>query len=176
MPNDQNGMQALVELLRDAEAKPRVTPSRVVRSTLYDLDYHVAVISCVFFEATPEVSRNNRTVVAHWLKILQFVAARPMLAPDFVQWAQTRRRFDLETWRKMPRGFIGDTTHDQTIELLIAAQILLRRGEMISSGERFSTLQSLHGQIVLKDLFLVEREILRTLSGIPVNRTLLSGQ
>ena len=97
-------VQQLAELLRETGAKPRVSPDRVVRSTLYDLDYHVALIACVFFIASEHRTDGTRSLVAHWLKILQFIAVRPALLPDFLRWSRARRRPDLDMLQDMPRG------------------------------------------------------------------------
>jgi hypothetical protein len=147
-----------------------------VRSTLYDLEYHISLVSCVFFINSEKRTDNTCSLVAHWLKILQFIAVRPTLLPDFLRWAKERRRPDLDTWQKMPRGYLGDRTHDRTIEFLIACKVLYRTGDELISGDRFSLLQTLYGNIVARDLFASERATLRELAKIPVNKTLLRGE
>ena len=166
----------LAGLLRETGARPRVSSGRVVRSTLYDLDYHLALIACVFFTASERPTDGPRRVVAHWLKILQFIAMRPLLLQDFLQWAQARRRPDLDVWQKMPRGFLGDRTHDRTVELLVARGVLHRTGDSLIGGEDFGLLEDLHRQVVARDLFRPEREALERMSLLRVNKTLLSGQ
>jgi hypothetical protein len=166
----------LAALLEETGAKPRVRPERVVRSTLYDLDYHTALIACAFFETTQRGAGGSRSVMAQWLKILQFVAVRPALLPDFLRWAGARRQPDLESWQKMPRGYIGDSTHDRTIELLIAERILMRKPDSLASGERFSILQTLYENLLAKDLLRSERDTLRALAHTRANLTLLSGK
>jgi hypothetical protein len=174
--NGSDKVRALAALLRDTGAKPRVSPDRVVRSTLYDLDYHIALVACVFFMNGEQRTDNARSMVAHWLKILQFIAVRPALLADFQSWAKSRRDQNLETWQKMPRGYLGDRTHDRTIELLVAGKILYRTTDVLISGERFSLLKALYENIVAKDLFASERETLRELASIRVNKTLLRGE
>lgn len=169
-------VQQLAELLRETGAKPRVSPDRVVRSTLYDLDYHVALIACVFFIASEPRTDGTRSVVAHWLKILQFIAVRPGLLQDFLRWSRARRRPDLDTWQRMPRGYLGDRTHDRTVELLVATKVLHRTADSLIGGEGFARLETLYLDIVAKDLLRSEREALHTMSRLTVNRTLLSGQ
>jgi hypothetical protein len=169
-------VQQLAELLRETGAKPRVSPDRVVRSTLYDLDYHIALIASVFFIASEPRTDGTRSVVAHWLKILQFIAARPALLPDFVRWSRARRRPDLDTWQKMPRGYLGDRTHDRTVELLVATKVLHRTADSLVGGESFSRLETLYLDILAKGLLRSEREALETMSHLSVNKTLLSGQ
>ena len=169
-------VQQLAELLRETGAKPRVSPDRVVRSTLYDLDYHIALIASVFFIASEPRTDGTRSVVAHWMKILQFIAARPVLLPDFVRWSRARRRPDLDTWQKMPRGYLGDRTHDRTVELLVATKVLHRTADSLVGGESFSRLETLYLDILAKGLLRSEREALETMSHLSVNKTLLSGQ
>ena len=96
MPKEYDPVGDLSAVLREAGASARVHPERIVRSTLYDMDYHVALIACVFFVATGDEAGRSRRVVAHWLKILQFIAVRPSLLPDFLIWAGTRRHQDLD--------------------------------------------------------------------------------
>lgn len=171
MPSESDPVQELAAVLREVGASPRVRADRVVRSTLYDLDYRVALIACVFFIARA----NTRRVVAHWLKILQFVAVRPTLLPSFQVWAATRRHQDLDTWQKMPRGYLGDNTHDRTVELLVAAGVLAREGDELLEGGRFAELRELYDDLVARDLLRSERATLLKLSNTRVNKTLLKG-
>lgn len=176
MANGTNKVQALTALLRETGAKPRVSPDRVVRSTLYDLDYHVAIVACVFFTNAEQRTDNTRSIVAHWLKILQFIAVRPSLLHDFQRWAKARRSPNVDTWQKMPRGYLGDRTHDRTVELLVAGEVLYRTADALVSGERFSVLRGMYEGIVARDLFTSERGTLHELAHIAVNRTLLRGE
>ena len=176
MADGTNKVQALVALLQETGAKPRVSPDRIVRSTLYDLDYHVALVACVFSINAEQRTDNTRSIVAHWLKILQFIAVRPSLLRDFQHWATARRNPNIETWQKMPRGYLGDRTHDRTVELLVAGKVLHRTTDALVSGERFSVLQSMYKDIVASDLFTSERKTLLELDYIPVNKTLLRGE
>lgn len=171
MSSELDPVQELAELLREAGVSPRVRPERVVRSTLYDLDYHVALIACVFFITTAAPHR----VVAHWLKILQFIAVRPTLLPSFQIWAAKRRRQDLDTWQKMPRGYVGDRTHDRTVELLVATGVLVREGEELVEGTSFVNLRGIYENLVAKKLLCSERATLLDLSKTRVNKTLLKG-
>lgn len=175
MPSSDK-VQQLAELLREAGAKPRVSPDRVVRSTLYDLDYHVALVACVFFIASEPRTDGTRTLVAHWLKLLQFIAARPSLLPDFLRWSRARRRPDLDTWQRMPRGYLGDRTHDRAVELLVASKVLFRTADSLMGGDDFARLETLYRDILDRGLLRSEREALQTMSRLPANKTLLSGQ
>ncbi len=171
MPNESDPVQELAAMLREVGASPRVRPEHVVRSTLYDLDYHMALIACVFFIT----AAGSRRIVAHWLKILQFIAVRPSLLPSFESWASTRRQQDLDTWQTMPRGYLGDNTHDRTVELLVAGGVLLREGDELVDGGRFAELQRVYSDLLAKNILRSERETLLKLSNIRVNKTLLKG-
>jgi len=171
MPNESTPMRELTAVLREAGASPRVRPERIARSTLYDLDYHVALIACVFFIATASSQR----VVAHWLKILQFIAVRPSLLSDFQILAGTRRHQDLDTWQKMPRGYLGDDTHDHTVELLVAGGVLTREGDELGAGSRFADLRRIFDDLLSRDLLRSERATLVELARVRVNKTLLKG-
>lgn len=175
MSSESDPVRELSAVLREIGASARVRPERIVRSALYDLDYHVALIACVFFIATADEVSRSRRVVAHWLKILQFIAVRPSLLTDFQIWADTRRHQDLDTWQRMPRGYLGDSTHDRTVELLVAAGVLAREGDALVAGSRFADLRRIYDDLVSENLLSSERETLLELSHTRVNKTLLQG-
>jgi hypothetical protein len=174
--SESDPVRELAAVLREIGASPRVRPERIARSTLYDLDYHVALIACVFFIAAGDATVGLRRMVAHWLKILQFIAVRPTLLPDFQIWASTRRHQDLDTWQRMPRGYLGDSTHDRTVELLVAVGVLAREGEELVAGSRFADLRKVYEDLVARDLLRLERETLIKLACTRVNKTLLKGE
>lgn len=176
MHSETDPVRELAALLREVGASARVRPERIARSTLYDLDYHVALISCVFMIVAGHGTASAPRVVAHWLKILQFVAVRPSLLPGFQIWATTRRHQELDTWQKMPRGYLGDSTHDRTVELLIAGGVLVREEDALVAGNRFADLERIYSELVGSDLLRSERETLKVLASVPVNKTLLKGK
>lgn len=169
-------LEELANLLREAGASPRISPERIVRSTLYDLEYHVGVIACAFVSLAEERLDHSKVVVAHWLKLLQFVAVRPALLPAFMRWAKARRRPDLDSWQRMPRGYLGDRTHDRTVEYLVASNVLVRETDKLASGVRFGVLTAMYQQIAQKEMFKSERDTLHQLSALPVNLTLIRGR
>jgi hypothetical protein len=174
MPDSDN-VQALAAVIRESGATPRVTPERVVRSTLYDLDYHVALIACAFSINGEKRTDGTRSVVAHWLKLLQFIAVRPALLPAVQRWAKGRLHPDLDAWQAMPRGYLGDRTHDRTVELLVAEGLLYRMPSELQSGGRFDVLEQLYSDVETRGLLRSERDVLRSMAQIPVNRTMLRG-
>ena len=176
MSNKADGVQALTALLREIGATPRLAPARVVRSTLYDLDYHVALVACAFLINGQLRTDGERSMISHWLKLLQFVAVRPNLLPNFQRWVAERKHPDLNTWQRMPRGFLGDRTHDRTIELLVAEGMLDRTADGLISGERFGLLEGVYEQILEHNLLASERSVLQNMAMVPVNKTMLRGQ
>lgn len=175
MPSDTDPVRELAAVLREAGASARVRPERIAKSTLYDLDYHVALIACVFFITASNEAASTLRVVAHWLKILQFIAVRPSLLPEFQNWAGTRRHQDLDTWQKMPRGYLGDNTHDRTVELLVAGGVLVREGDALVAGSGFAALRRIYDDLVGRSLLRAERATLIELARTRVNKALLKG-
>jgi hypothetical protein len=176
MHSESDPVGELAAVLRETGASARVRPERIARSTLYDLDYHVALIACVFFITAADETATPRQVVAHWLKILQFIAVRPSLLLDFQIWAGTRRHQELDTWQRMPRGYLGDSTHDRTVELLVASGVLLREGDALVPGSRFADLRRIYDDLMARDLLRSERATLFELARARVNKTLLKGR
>lgn len=176
MLSETDPVRELALELKEAGASARVRVDRIARSTLYDMDYHIALIACVFFSAHETGTTSSHCVVAQWMKVLQFIAVRPSLLPDFKIWATSRRHQDLEAWQKMPRGYLGDSTHDRTVELLVAGGVLARQHDALVAGSRFADLRQLYNSLVSRDLLQSERATLLELSHIRVNKTLLKGE
>src|SRR5262249_54554305 len=126
MPDAFDAVGQLEALLAQVGAKAILVRERIAPSTLYDSDYHVVMVACAFVMHAKRTGNGKRRILAPWLKLLQFVAARPRLAPDVLAWARTRRDPTLDTWRMMPRGYIGDRTHDAMLEFLVATSVLDR--------------------------------------------------
>src|SRR5208283_1887223 len=114
-------VRELKALLAQIKATPVAAKREVAASILYDSDYHFALVACAFAMHAKPDSKGRKQILAPWLKLLQFVAARPRLLADVRDWAGGRLSPDLETWSKMPRGFILDRTHDGIIDFLVAA-------------------------------------------------------
>ncbi|HEY6421355.1 MAG TPA: hypothetical protein VIX59_20340 [Candidatus Binataceae bacterium] len=166
----------LAVLLAEVGARPRLEPQRIAPSTLYDTHYHLAVVACAFGDDAKPGQDGRRRILAPWLKLLQFVAARPQLAPDLRAWAGTRRNADLDTWRRMPRGYVGDRTHDGIVEFLVAAGILDRdKPNQLVAGRLVGLLDALYDRIKATNLFTNERRVLEELRVVHASRTMLEG-
>lgn len=165
----------LSALLADLGATPVLVHSRLAPSTLYDVDYHIAMIACAFVEHASSKGHDRRRILAPWLKLLQFVAARPQLATDFRQWAGCRRD-NLEAWSKMPRGYLGDRMHDASVEFLTARAVFVRDGDMLVESERCVELDAMAAGIRDLDMFRAERETMASLKSVRSTRAALGGQ
>ncbi|MBZ0234743.1 MAG: hypothetical protein K8M05_20600 [Deltaproteobacteria bacterium] len=166
----------LDQLLANVGAEPVLVRKRVAASTLYDADYHMAMIACAFALHAPRGASGPRQILRAWLKLLQFVASRPRLAPHLKRWATTRgRQADLETWRRMPRGYVGDQTHDAVVDLLVANHALAKNREHVQAGTAIATLDTVFQEIVEAGLFITERAVIEDLKGVPVSRAMLGG-
>lgn len=160
----------LVQLLSSAKAKATINPARLARSTLYDPEYHTAVIACAM-QAHGDGPQHR--VLAPWLKLLQFLAARPALVDKFIEYAGERRGGNLELWQQMPRGYLGDETHEGVIDLLVANGILRKSGDSIEASSRYSVLEQLAAHIEKENLFARERAIVERLRSVKVTKVLL---
>jgi hypothetical protein len=168
-------VRELADLLARANARPVLVRERIAASTLYDADYHLVVVACAFvIHAKPDATGRTQ-ILAPWLKLLQFVAVRPRLAPDLRFWAATRRNADLETWRKMPRGYVGDRIHDSIIDFLVAGGVLEQDKDRLFGGRRAHVLKRLYERATGEGLFATEREVLDGLLAVRPNRTMLGG-
>jgi hypothetical protein len=172
---EPDAIRQLTVLLAEVGARPTFAPERIAPSTLYDTDYHLAVVACAFFLCAKVDVDGRRQILAPWLKLLQFVAARPRLVSDLRVWVSTRRNPDLDTWRRMPRGYVGDRTHDAIIEFLVASGILEREKDQLMDGPRVAALDRLYEQLRAANLFAAERQVLAELLDIRANKTMLEG-
>src|SRR4051794_16492522 len=93
----------LVQLLSSAKARTRINHARLTRSTLYDSQYHTAIIACAM---RAHGDGPQHRILAPWLKLLQFVAARPTLVEKLIEYVRGRRGGGLELWQQMPRGYL----------------------------------------------------------------------
>ena len=175
MATNADALEELAGLLAQIGATPVVRQERLAMSPLYDADYHRAIVACAFVTHAKREPDGLPRLLAPWLKLLQFVAARPRLVPQLRAWVGTRRNADLETWRNMPRGFLGDSTHDATVDYLVASAVLRREKDNLVAGPRVEVLHVLDARLRNRRLFTLERNVLEGLLDVRPNRTMLSG-
>jgi hypothetical protein len=168
-------VKMLGEILRGIGATVTVDTNRLSRSTLYDFDYHSAVIACVFTEHATVDVEGRKSIIAGWLKLMQFVAVRPRLAEQVVSWSANRLTYQAMLWHRIPRGFIGDETHDATVDFLVAREILDRYQDNVVGGTQVELLADIYARICRDNLFETEREVIVSLKSIRVNKTMLRG-
>ena len=71
------------------------------------------------------------------------------------------------------RGYLGDSTHDRTVELLVAGGVLEREGDVLVSGKRFGDLRRIYDDLVAGNLLSSERATLLQLAHTRANKTKL---
>ncbi len=169
---DDDPVAALGAALALTNATAKLNRERIVRSTLHDANYHVAIIACAM---RIHAESNRKRILSAWLKLLQFVAARPSLLPRLQEYADSRRRHDLHKWALMPRGYMGDQTHDGVVDFLVAAGILQQDGDYLEAGARYAALDAVVAAVEEAQMFSGERAILEALRSIKPNKTMLGG-
>lgn len=169
-------LQELGYLLSEAGARVSISPARVAPSTLYDSQYHIAVVACAL--STHGTKRGNTEAVISpaLLKFLQFVSARPSLFPRILLWLEQRKHKTFESISEMPRGYIGDRTHDRTINYLLACGVLQYEGNDLASGLNYRVLRDLREKIEERDLFSSERRVLYDLRSSRIPLVALEGR
>lgn len=168
----QDFVRELGQLLVNVGAHATVTPARLAPSTLHDMTYHLAMVACAI---QTHAAGDPVRILAPWLKLIQFVAARPSLVPKLKSYQTARRERDRDNWSLMPRGYLGDETHDSVVELLVAASVLKRDDDYLVESESFNYLTSLASGIAKADLFSRERAIIEELNGLRPSRSMLGG-
>ena len=169
-------IKQLGELLSEAGAHVSFSPSRVAPSTLYDAEYHVAVIACAFSSHGVKHGSEGVLISPALLKLLQFVSARPSLVPKIRSWLKQRKHRSLEAISDMPRGYIGDKTHDRAINFLVARGILKHHGTNLAAGPNYQMLTDLHQELEAQDLFSSERCTLTLLHSSKIPQVALEGR
>lgn len=170
--NEYDPVAELGETLSRFNVAPRINRARIARPTLHDPIYHIAIIALAMREHGSGPSRRIR---APWLQLLQFVAARPALVENLLEYGRTRRSGNLEKGSLMPRGYMGDQTHDSVVDFLAAVGALRRDGDYLEGAANFGVLDRVAVEIATNDLFRGERDILEKLREIRPSKALLGG-
>lgn len=96
--------------------------------------------------------------------------------PKIVSWLEQRKHRALEAISDMPRGYIGDRTHDRTINYLVARGILQHHGKDLASGPNYRLLADLQEELEARDLFSSERRTLKLLRSSRIPQVALEGR
>jgi hypothetical protein len=75
----------------------------------------------------------------------------------------------------MPRGYVGDTTHDAILDLLVANHALVKDGDSVREGTAVNMLDMYFSELVEKNLFSTERAVISNLLDVRVSKTMLGG-
>ena len=172
---DQTTLKTLAALLDRADATPVIQLSRLAPSTIYDIDYRLAIVACAFDTHSKESTGRSRRIRAIWLKLVQFVATRPWLLPVFQAWAAGGKdsQQDLLMPQSLRRGFIDDRTHDSVVFFLTAYDAFRREKGFLVASARSRVLSDLVAAIKEDNLFEQERRVLEELtSTIPTVKRL----
>lgn len=73
----------------------------------------------------------------------------------------------------MPRGYLGDQTHDAVVDFLVANGVLLKDGDWILGAARYAALRAFVDQVEGENLFVRERKILTQLREVRVTKAML---
>lgn len=121
-------VKELASLLREANAVPRLSPERMVRSSFYDAVYRACITGLAIREC-------GRRVLSAWslndqlLRLYQFTAIHRGLLKPLQEWAAARRSgtlTPLQEWARFPAGYATDTIHDGVVTYLLATGQLRR--------------------------------------------------
>lgn len=172
----ENPLESLADLLTKAGLAPVVAKDGIVPSTVYDLQYRIAIIACAFMISEHSLGPSRR-LRAGELKLVQFVAVRPWLIEVLRSWsgAQKKTQQELFPVERLRRGFLSDTMHDDTMQMLVALRVIRRVDNHVLRGERFDFMQNIYQRVSDDGLFRRERETLQMLSDISITERMLEG-
>ena len=177
MPSYGNPIQSLSALLQGSDARPRVVPSRLAPSALYDVDYRISILALVFEAfATPFGHGTHRIQTARF-KLLQFVSIRPWLIPAIREWSKGtgQAAFTFTLSMRIRRGFLSDSAYDDVVQFLTASGVFERGESHIISGPNFNELASMTALIRNTNLFERERNAIEALKAIKLTANMLEG-
>ena len=176
MSND-SPLNDLADLLADTQVRTRVSAERLAPSALYDLHYRETLIACAFGAyAKPDLAGVSR-IHDQRLKLIQFVAARPVLLPMVRRWSKDRTNPQSALFAgSLRRGFLDDRMHDDVVSYLLAGRVLLRSGANLVFGDRADLLHRLYRDALDRDMFVHERRTLAALRPLVITNRMLEGR
>ena len=174
---NQASLQTLADLLRGSSARPVIEPARFAPSTIYDLEYRLAVVACAFDLHSKSDLVKIRRIQAVRLKLMQFVAVRPWLFPVVRDWAASQKQPQLHLLasQSLRRGFLGDEMHDKVIDYLVAHDALRREKAFLVASSNGAFLADLAAAANEANLFMEERHTLQDLLNVRITNSMLEG-
>lgn len=169
--NADDVITQLGDLLATTKVQPSLRPRRGTGASLYDVEYHVALISIAFRELAHAKHSGIRTIREPQLRLMQFVAARPHLLQPLSTWVTHRAssaQIRLDSWGALPRGYVTDRTHDATVEYLLALRALHRESNQLRPGDHFASLETVADGIEQMGTFEVERRTIKAILDLSV--------
>jgi len=175
--SDFDPLRAISGLLSTVKATLVVAPDRFAPSTIYDVNYRVAVIACAFEKHARADVASGRRMQAARLKLYQFVATRPWLLPVLSDWLESDQdpQRSLLASQRLRRGFLGDTMHDDVIGFLVARRVLARLGKYVTPGTNFGWLSTLCNALREAQLFVAERDVIDRVPDSKITNNMLEG-
>lgn len=166
--------EELASLLDEAQLPVCLRPERLASSVLHDATYHLIMVSYILIDVGGR-NGDSPTMLASWLKLLQFAAARPELVDGLDDWLtrQRQRQPRLEDWPYLPRGYLADRTHDALVDYLGVIGAAYRSRDAVVLGPRPELLYELKSRVLEGDLFKHERTIIDRLAGHHVSKKAL---
>ena len=174
---ERTTLETLAELLGRADATPVIQSGRFAPSTIYDIDYRLAIVACAFDVNSRRSRGQGRRIRAIWLKLVQFIAVRPWLLSTFKDWTAAERgpQRNLLAPQSLRRGFVGDRTHDRVVFFLTAYGAFRRNKAFLIESSRSAVLFDMSAAIEQANLFAEERRVLKELAADTPTVKMLEG-
>jgi hypothetical protein len=174
---ERSAVETLAQLLQSSTAKPVINAHRFAPSAVYDLQYRMFIIGAAFEMHAKPFAIDRRRISTSRLKFLQFVAMRPWLVPIMREWSDTQgyAQQSLLSPHQFRRGFLGDTTYDETVDFLVARGVFDRQKAHLADGSNIAFLNRLYTAGLERELFGVALQTLKELSDIKITNPMLEG-
>ncbi|WP_147452047.1 hypothetical protein [Corallococcus sp. CA041A] len=172
-------LDELSELLLTSNLRPQLIPSRISRPFFYDATYNFSIISCVIMNLGSPQKQDRQTwqINNSILKFCHFLAVRPVLLKDFRIWHEhnsQKSNLELETWPRLPRGFLTDDTQAAAATFLVTTGALQRTGKYTTlKATSDNKLLHLLKTVEEQQLFQNERRTILQLKEMKITQTML---
>jgi len=170
-----NSVQQLAELLTD-HAKPVIRPQRLAPSPIYDLDYRMAVLALAIRIHGTAAADGSLRIDSARLKLLQFVAQRPVLMPVVTRWATKGASKESLLGSSQRLRYMGDGTFDHVVDFMIANGIVRWDGKYLAASSSNSYISSVLKASEETGMFASERAMLLELKSLRITNAMLEGQ